>query len=540
MKYSIVTFFKKIKNCFNFLLKKKILNILVCCLSILLLTLFTGCSRGNSKKDEKKDVATDVTNNITSSPITDSTDKNANSSDISTLVDGGIYRILNKASKRPLNMQLSGMVDGSGIFQYADTGMLDELWRITEKEEGYIIESLLTPRNMAVRKNSEKVGSLLEVRVSDSADNLAEQWLIKPNGDSFQIISVKSNLTVGLTENTKKSSSLPQLVEFEEVDWHLWKFEEILLQEELPYLLPVEGALFHSSCPEIIKYNNTYYMYIMAPGISIKSSKDLINWTTVGTVFENSDPSWLHKEVPGYGIWAPGVYKIKDAYYLYYCISTVGSQNSAIGVARNVTLDPNSPDYKWVDKGMVIRSYTGDDYNCIDPNIITDENGEVWLTFGSYWNGIYQRQIDPDTGLLLESNPDAYHIAKRHANNGAIEAPFLIKRDDYYYLFTAFNPMNNSYHNRVGRSESAHGPFVDREGKPMLEGGGSPVTNGLSELLMPGHASVFLDDDGQYYLVGEYFRNNSSSIMFIGTIVWDENGWPVTALTPDIVHLLGE
>lgn len=540
MKYSIVTFFKKIKNCLYFLLKRKRTHILACFISILILTLFTGCSGGSSAKEENKDIVTDVTNNIIPSPIIDSTDKNDDSASVNTLVDGGIYKILNKASKRPLNMQLSGMVDGSGIFQYADSGMLDELWRITKKENYYIIESLLTPRNVAVRKNSEKVGALLEVKVSDGGNNLSEQWMIKPNGDSFQIISAKSNLTVGLTEDTKKSSSLPQLVEFEEVDWHLWKFEEVLLQEELPYLLPVDGALFHSSCPEIVKYDDTYYMYIMAPGISIKSSKDLINWTAVGTVFGNSDPSWLHKEVPGYSIWAPGVYKIKDAYYLYYCISTVGSQNSAIGVARNVTLDPDSPDYKWVDKGMVIRSYTGDDYNCIDPNIITDENGEVWLTFGSYWNGIYQRQIDPDTGLLLESNPDSYHIAKRYANNGAIEAPFLIKRDDYYYLFTAFNPMNHSYHNRVGRSKSAHGPFVDREGKPMLEGGGSPVTNGLSELLMPGHASVFLDDDGQYYLVGEYFRKNSSSIMFIGTIVWDKEGWPVTALSPDIVHLLGE
>ncbi len=515
-------------------------NMILILLAALIFTSFSGCKGIDLIENEYKDASTEVNNNTGQLPDSNNPAEMEDNFNKHILKDGGIYKIKNKASGRALNMQLSGMVDGSGIWQYSDTNMLDELWRITLTGNYYTIQSLLTLRNIAIRKDSEKAGAYLEVRTSDNTENLAEQWILKSQEDSFQIISAKSNLTVGLTENTIKSSSLPQLLEFEHVDWQLWQFEEVSLQEELPSILPVDGALFHSSCPEIIKYNDTYYMYIMAPGISIKSSKDLINWSFVGTVFDTGDPLWLSEEVPNYGIWAPGVYKIKDVYYLYYCISTAGSQNSAIGVAQNVTLDPTSPEYKWVDKGMVLRSYTGDDYNCIDPNIIIDESGNIWLTFGSYWNGIYQRQINPDTGLLMESNTNTYHIAKRHANNGAIEAPYIIKREDYYYLFTAFNPMDNSYHNRVGRSSSAHGPFVDRDGKPMLEGGGSPVTKGLSELFMPGHVSVFLDDDGKYYLVSEYFRKDSPSIMLIGTIVWDEDGWPITALTPNIVTFLGE
>jgi arabinan endo-1,5-alpha-L-arabinosidase len=343
---------------------------------------------------------------------------------------------------------------------------------------------------------------------------------------------------MGLTSDSKKTTNTVQLVEFENADWQLWQFDKVELQEDLPYLLPVEGSVFHSSCPEIVKYEDTYYMYIMAPHISIKSSKDLITWDVVDTVFHGGDPSWFQEEVPGYGIWAPGVYKIKDKYYLYYCLSTMGRQNSAIGVAVNTTLDPNSSDFKWIDLGMVIRSDTGDDYNCIDPNIITDDNGDVWLTFGSYWTGIYQRQINPETGLLLEDNEETYHIAERPTSNKAIEAPYLIKRGEYYYLFTAYNPMDNSYQNRVSRSTSVHGPFYDREGKEALNGGGTEVTKSLSELLMPGHASVFLDEDGQYYLVSEYFRKDSPSIMLIGTIVWDKDGWPVTALTPNAISLL--
>ena len=448
-------------------------------------------------------------------------------------LSNGIYKIINKASGRVLNMQMSGMVDGSTVQQYSDTNNIEVLWRVTKSGDYYTIQSLLTPRNMAVRKNSINLGAKIEVRTPDENENLAEVWVLEPHKDAIQIISAKSKLTMGLTEDTIKTASLPQLLEFENVDWQLWQFEEVTPpQDDIPYLLPVEGALFNSSCPEIVKYNDTYYMYIMAPHISIKTSKDLINWNSIGTVFPGGDPSWFTKEVPGYGIWAPGVYTINGKYYLYYCISTNGSQNSAIGVAENTTLDPNSPDYNWADKGIVIRSNTGDDYNCIDPNIFTEDNGDVWLTFGSYWNGIYQRQINPETGLLLGDNTETYHIAKRGAANSAIEAPYLIKRNDYYYLFVAYNKMDKTYQNRVGRSTSVHGPFYDRSGKEMLEGGATQVTKGLSELFMPGHASVFLDDDGKYYFVSEYFRTDSPSIMLIGTLLWDDEDWPITALTP--------
>ncbi len=455
-------------------------------------------------------------------------------------LEDGIYKIVNKATNRALNMQLSGMADGAALWQYGDTDSFDELWRVKKNENGYIIQSLLTPRNLSIRKASKDAGALAEVRIPGETQDQSQLWTLQETNGSIQIISSLSGYTLGLEEKSPKSSVPVKLLEYTGQDCQLWNFKKVSLTEDLPYLLPLEGSLFHSSCPEIIRYGDTYYMFIMAPHISIKTSKDLIHWTIAGTVFGNQDPSWMNKEVPGYGIWAPGVYQIKDKYYLYYCISTVGSQNSAIGMAVNTTLDMDSPDYRWEDKGVVIRSYTGDDYNCIDPNIITDENGDVFLTFGSYWNGIYQCQVDPDTGLLLGSNPQFYHLAKRYANNGAIEAPYIIKHGDYYYLFTAFNPMDKSYHNRVGRSSSVHGPFVDRTGKSMLEGGGTPVTQGLSQLLMPGHASVFQDEDGRDYLVSEYFRENSASILLIGTIRWDEEGWPITALTPDAVRLLAE
>lgn len=504
------------------LFSKKLFRLLM--IHVIILFLY-GCER-------KGTISPNVNSSGKIDEETDTIDVNEEDMIEEGIVDEGIYKIINKSTGRALNMQLSGMVDGALIQQYQEDDTMEFLWKVTKTGEYYSIQSLLTPRNMSVRKNSDQIGANIEVRVLDEEENPAQLWALRSINGSVQIISAKSGLTMGLPDDSIKTENLPKLLEFENSNYQLWQFEKVNVDEPLPYLLPVEGALFHSSCPQIIKHEEIYYMYIMAPHISIKTSTDLIHWTAAGTVFPGGDPSWFQEEVPGYGIWAPSVYKIKDKYYLYYCLSTIGSQNSAIGVAVNETLDITSPNYQWKDQGMVIRSYSGDEYNSIDPNIFIDDNGEVWLTFGSYWNGIYQRQIDPDTGLLLEENQELYHIAKRVANDKAVEAPYIIKRGEFYYLFTAFNKMDNTYHNRVSRSTSIHGPYYDRDGKPALEGGGTPISESLSALLKPGHASIFTDDNGQHYFVSEYFRKDSPSIMLIGTIVWDEDGWPSTALTP--------
>ena len=462
------------------------------------------------------------------------------------IADGKVVLIRNKETGRALNMQLSGMMERSRVWQYGKTGMLDELWRVHVSGEYVSFENLFIPRYVSRRDEGITEGTVIDVALPGELES--HLWRLVCVGDAYMLIpnGGDGSLILGLPNDDRSSDNLPTLVENNGENTSLWVFEEVTLQNELPYMLPVDGNIYHSSCPQMIKHGDTYYLVAQAPNISIKASSDMVNWDIVGKVFPGGDPSWLDKEVPGYGIWAPSVYKIGDKYYVYYSVSTIGSQNSAIGVAVNETLDSSSAKYRWVDLGMVIRSYTGSDYNCIDPNIFIEENGEVWLTFGSYWNGIFQMRINPETGLLMypaDSDENVvHHIARRTVSYGAIEAPYIIKKDGYYYLFTAFNPMDLSYHNRVGRSESLHGPFIDRKGNDMMSGGGTEFTKGSYELQLPGHGSIFKDDDGQYYFVGEYFRDflegGSPSILMISTIVWDNEGWPISALTPDAVKRL--
>ena len=151
----------------------------------------------------------------------------------------------------------------------------------------------------------------------------------------------------------------------------------------------------HDPC--IIKSGEYYYVYSTGDRINIFRSPDLLNWKSMGSVFDKI-PEWGVQEVPGVSnIWAPDISLYKSTYHLYYSLSTFGSNNSRIGLATNTTLDPNDSAYYWIDEGKVIQSKSSDNFNAIDPNFVKDETGRIWLSFGSFWNGIKLVELDTNT-----------------------------------------------------------------------------------------------------------------------------------------------
>ncbi|MBQ5808258.1 MAG: family 43 glycosylhydrolase [Clostridia bacterium] len=306
---------------------------------------------------------------------------------------------------------------------------------------------------------------------------------------------------------------------------------------EFPRIIRLEGDYVGgSSCPEIVKHDGVYYNFNQSGGIVMKRSDDLRSWTNVGFVFDTK-PEWIKNELGNDSIWAPGCYKVGDTWRVYYASSSRGSQNSVIGMAYADT--PAGP---FTDGGMVIRSFTGYPYNCIDPCIFTDDDGQTYFIWGSYWTGIYMRRLDSKTGMLLEGSDEQWHLAKGYRQ---MEAPYLIKKDGYYYLFVAMGNLskNESYHWTVGRSESLFGPYVDKDGKPMLENNTSRLTEYKPGVQGLAHAHPFLDDDGQWYLVGECWKDrtdpNRRVQLHVSTLVWNDAGWPVTALSSNLLEELG-
>lgn len=175
----------------------------------------------------------------------------------------------------------------------------------------------------------------------------------------------------------------------------------VLLLGQLPPSASSDGVLAGGADTSIVAVQEAdgrygYYVVSTGRGISISYSRDLKEWRRIGRVFAEDVPRWAQDDVPkANGIWAPDLSFHKGLYYLYYSVSSFGSQRSVIGLAVNKTLDPTSPDYRWEDRGKVIESWPGKcDFNAIDPALFVDRDGTWCLLFGSFRSGIVHHTYD--------------------------------------------------------------------------------------------------------------------------------------------------
>jgi arabinan endo-1,5-alpha-L-arabinosidase len=295
------------------------------------------------------------------------------------------------------------------------------------------------------------------------------------------------------------------------------------------------GNVRHVHDPSIHRYGEYYYVYSTNDGIPIRRSRDLVHWEWVGRVFPNQVPSWAPGAVPGVEApWAPDVVLIAGTYHLFYSLSTFGSQRSVIGRAVNETLDPDDPRYNWEDRGGILESWPGvSDHNAIDPTVVVDEGGEPWLAWGSWSGGIMIRRLDPETGMLSEADTVQHRIATRTPlfSENSIEGPYILRRGGYYYLFVSYDLCcrgnESTYNVRVGRSSSVTGPYLDRAGVRMTQGGGTPLLRGYGRIRGPGHGSVLDEGDRQFY-VHHYYDAHDGGVpqLQIRRIYWDGDEWP--------------
>ena len=299
-------------------------------------------------------------------------------------------------------------------------------------------------------------------------------------------------------------------------------------------------APVHDPC--IIKEGGTYYVYGTAmpgsPGITLRTSPDMIHWKLQTPIF-SAIPRWALALVPeARGMWAPDVSRFPGGYRLYYAVSTFGTNRSVIGLATNVTLDPRSPAYKWEDQGLVLMSREGDDFNAIDPNHFVDLEGRNWLVFGSFWTGIKSRRLDPLTGKLLGAQERVFCLARRPVPTGgpeAIEGPFMFERRGNYYLFASYDyccmGARSTYYTAYGRAREVTGPFLGRDGGAMLCGSGTVILKAdLQEKERwrgPGGCGVFRDGDHDYIVYHAYdaWRHGIPTLR-IAPLKWSGDGWP--------------
>src|SRR5580765_3762498 len=289
---------------------------------------------------------------------------------------------------------------------------------------------------------------------------------------------------------------------------------------------PLRGEVEIHDPSTITICDGEYWVFGTGRGIFSRHSKDLSNWESGPRVLEQT-PTWTTEVSPrSFGrFWAPDVIQVGGQYLMYYSVSSWGSRESAIGLATSATLDPNAPGYGWQDRGIVVGTTSRSDHNAIDPSAMLDWDGRLWLAYGSYWTGIKLIELDPNTGLRVATNSPMYSLAWHES----IEAACLHRHGDYYYLFVNWGlccrGTNSTYEIRVGRSAIITGPYLDRDGKDLLKGGGSLFLGSAGSRIGPGHAGI-LTVNGKDFVSYHYYSpaNRGRGTLDIAPLRWAADG----------------
>ncbi|MBO4827173.1 MAG: family 43 glycosylhydrolase [Prevotella sp.] len=297
--------------------------------------------------------------------------------------------------------------------------------------------------------------------------------------------------------------------------------------------------------PVMAYADSTYHLFSTGWGIQHATSRDLRTWLVADTPVMTVIPQWARDSVPGFvgHVWAPDVIQWHGRWWMAYSCSTFGRNGSAIGLLSNRSLSARSP---WSDEGCIVCSREGrDNWNAIDPNFIIDADDQPWMTYGSFWDGIQIVRLDTTMHVAQGCKPVT--IARRHATDdttaepnptskfagtNAIEAPFIFHRNGWYYLFVSWDyccrGIQSNYRVAVGRSRSVEGPYTDREGRPMLQGGGTLFVEGdKKEFEALGHCAVYHIDNRDIFICHGYsIAHEGASILVSRNIRWTPDGWP--------------
>ena len=245
-----------------------------------------------------------------------------------------------------------------------------------------------------------------------------------------------------------------------------------------------ENVPFESHDPSMMydPVSGVYYSYSTdsaitseyRQGIPIRKSRDLITFEFAGyalsdTAIKEGRDNGEYK--PTGGFWAPYAEHVNGEYRLYYSATKAfGSSESRIWLA--VSGHPEGP---FENRGVVVDTWgtTDTEPNAIDPHVVDTPEGRKFLIYGSFFGGIYVKELSVESGLSLDGN--VYALGKRIAHkpeNSYIDGPegaavMYHPENKMYYLFLSYGWLGDDYDIRVGISKSVEGPYVDREGKNL-------------------------------------------------------------------------
>ncbi|MGM9720081.1 MAG: family 43 glycosylhydrolase [Prevotella sp.] len=296
--------------------------------------------------------------------------------------------------------------------------------------------------------------------------------------------------------------------------------------------------------PVMAKEDGVYHIFATGMGIQRMTSKDRKDWQVKAMPVMTVIPKWTHDSVPGFDkhVWAPDIIRWHNKWWLAYSCSTFGKNGSAIGLLSAAKLD--SP--IWNDEGCIVASRENrDNWNAIDPNFVIDDNDTPWMVWGSFWDGIQIVRLDTTMHVAKGEKPRT--LARRyapgtttaepnptsaHAGTNAIEAPFVMKHQGYYYLFVSWDyccrGSKSNYRVAVGRSKNVDGPYLDKRSNDMLNGGGTVLLEGdKKQYEATGHCAAYSIDGKDIFICHGYSTEmKGAPVLIQREIRWTDDGWP--------------
>lgn len=333
--------------------------------------------------------------------------------------------------------------------------------------------------------------------------------------------------------------------------------------------------------PSVIEVNGGFYIF--GSHLAAAKSNDLMNWKLVADGVDELNPLFQNVVVEleetfewsgAIDLWANEVIQLDDGrFYMYHNLSRLDSPRASMGVA--VADHIEGP---YVNHGIFLQSGMWDEIsedgvniydpqihpNTVDPDVFYDQDGTLWMVYGSYSGGIFIMEMNPETGFPLEGQGYGKHLMG--GNHSRIEGPYIIysPHSDYYYLFVTFGGLSydGGYNMRVARSRNPDGPYLDALGNDMADvksnpnlplfddasiepyaqklmgnhfftrEDGEPGTGTGFGYASPGHNSAYYDPEtGRYFLIfhtrfpgrGEFHQ------VRVHEMFMNEDGWPVVS-----------
>lgn len=279
--------------------------------------------------------------------------------------------------------------------------------------------------------------------------------------------------------------------------------------------------------PSVIRVGSDYYATATtsewAPLFPILHSNDLVNWQPIGVVFEKR-PDWAVGN-----FWAPEIVEHNGKYFIYYVARKKGGPLSLASASAD---KPTGP---WTDHGPMVSQDAGS----IDGFPYTNRDGKrymIWKEDGNSRNlptPLWIQELSPD-GTRLVGEMKEIMRNDLPWEGRVVEGPFVLKKNDYFYLFYAGNACcGRGCHYGVGvaRAKDLLGPWEKNPKNPIV------LDNEIWKC--PGHGSIVSDPQGNDWFL--YHAYHVDDFVYVGRqavldkIDWSD-GWPVINSSKGIAY----